>query len=823
MSTNLQPPPPEGYALWIYCLLLFNNIIGRSTALLRELAIPGVGYVNGSWPDAPSLATASNAASASAAAGTEDQTNDTLSTPLCATVRVVLLPPPPSPPPLLPPATSDAADAVASLTTGPTLQAVAACDISSAARNLTCSSSRSSNNNNNIGNSSSNNNSKNTTTKTAYQLEVNFQACDEGPTGQGGGNDGAVAHAFVCRVPAPARPSPAPSPSPSPSPPQSAPPPPPPTAKSLTRPASEHPPEHPPPQLPLPGLSNINPKTHTTETAPSEPPLPPLGPGPENTSSSPPARARRRTILAASWGPRGSSHTAGSRRRALSILTGSLGVTTVTLDGTSVTPPPVPLRSEGFPRPAFPPPSPLPPSPSPPLPPPPRGPSPPSPPWGTAESAINTSTALSAELVRPKCDSEVLTVGGVTLRYLACHTAASWAVSAELCADLAPRGTLAAFESQAQLDAVSRAFGAKDLGGMYDFWFGLASGVVSPPEQQPASPSPEGGKPPLEYVLTDPRVVPDFPARLWASGALGVDSTCRAEPDPPEPPGSPPAAPSPGVPLDVAFVQAESPPSASDTAPPRPSSPQSPNLKPTTPIALALPRPSGCCASLTILPAAADPAIAANTTTVTVPGAAAAAAAAGYSTPAPPGDAGPLLLLRACHHKIKFVCQVPVEATGIEVSPGPLGSATGGGATTLIASLFLDAVEPSYKGAYRVFRAQVELRLVGASYSRFSGDGGGALLEDFRNETERQLALATRLPVWSFEVLGLRSGSVVAEVNLTARGLPRATLANFSEFVTASLAVRRPQELFSNDFIQTWTIQVDRVRDEKHEHQANIA
>ncbi|GLC33269.1 hypothetical protein PLESTB_000352600 [Pleodorina starrii] len=758
---------------------------GSSTAFLRAVAAPGQGFVNGSWPDAP----------APSAAGTVTEVSGSGSPaqPLCAAVRLLLS---------SPAAAGGAAAAAASAPAAAAQPPMAACG--GAARGLTCDS------------------------EAAHQLEVNFHSCDGGPMGQG--NDGGgVKHAFVCRVPiVPRKPPPAPVPPLSPRPAR-------PTSLLGTQPGVSAPPGEPedwppeewpplePDQPPSPPPSQPRPVGVTTPRGLPQPPRPrsppPSGPA---ASSAPPAPAPA---------PRPAPAPAPALAAASSTARR----------------PPTPAA----------------------LP--------------TPPAAITPSAAH----VLSKCDSEVLLFGGAAggaTRYLACHVAASWSEAAELCSDLLPGGKLAAFESQAQMDELSRALGAKDLGGSYDFWFGLASGA-----------SWSGSPPLLEYVLTDPRVTPIFPSQLWGSGALAVHASCAADPEPPSPPlpPSPPSPPSPPPqppspspyppsppprpprppwppsrppqppsppspppnPRPVALPPPPPPPSLRATPPspgrrrpvlkasPRPSPfpfpspappppartppqatpasqppsgsaptatpavgprppprdlrtpapppaaatpppvplPPPPPLPPPATHATVLPLPSGCCASLTILPAAPG-----NNSTA--------------------GDSGGPQL-RACYHTIKFICQAPASA-----DPGENESATprsdgAGGAITLLASLFLDALEPSYRGAYRVFQAQLELRLVGAPFETLAAGDGDPAVEAFRNETSRQLSQVTQLPAWAFAVLALRSGSVVADVNLTVRGLPRATLANFSDFVSTSLVGRQPLELFSAVFVRAWSVQ----------------
>ncbi|GIL64138.1 hypothetical protein Vafri_18090 [Volvox africanus] len=576
----------------------------------------------------------------------------------------------------------------------------------------------------------------------SYQLEIHFHDCDGGPLNQGGGGGSAAAHAFVCRVPAFMRPP--------------------------SQPASEQPPA--PPSETRPAAPDTTPAAsdQNTELSPSPTPTPTPTPTPPTPTPPTPTPTPTPTTPVNNLSP---------------------PVPAVPRPRLATTSPPLPSPGEDPPRPV------------------------PSPafvgavgtpqPSGGVPLLANATLTLSAAHVMPKCDTEVLNVSGVAIRYLACHVAASWSESAQLCTQLLVGGTLAAFESQAQMDAVFMAFSRKDLGGMHDFWFGLVSGT-SP--EQPSGPS----EPTLEYVLTDPRVAPILPLLLWTTGGLVTHSSCLADPEAPPPSQSsdvhsgtqvsnPPIMPTPHPPTPRAPIS-----TSSTSAPARhdqypdpvspflPTTTSPPVLAPgTTPVPVIppstalLPQASGCCASLVL---SSSPATSNST----------------YGTGVTNGS-----VLRACCHKIRFICQARVAAESTETTPtsGGLSAGGGSGATTLLAGLFLDALESSYKGSYRIFMAKLDMRLIGAPYSSLSGPFESSAVEGFCTETARQLSQATRLPAWSFAILELRNGSVVATINLTVRGLPRATRDNFTEFVSASLIGRKPAELFSGDFIATWSIQ----------------
>ncbi|GIL76445.1 hypothetical protein Vretifemale_6007 [Volvox reticuliferus] len=728
---------------------------GSSTALLRNVSAPGQGFVNGSWPDDPSLT------SAAATPASEISVIDaTPIHPLCAAIRLHNS---------STPSAGDPATAGAKAVTSQLQLAVCSDD---AVRYLACSSS---------------------SKKVSYQLEVHFLDCDGGPMGQGG-NGSSAAHAFVCRVPAPSHP-------PSPWPPQL------PRSPSLP-PTFPKTPLTPPPVLPSEQLPASTPETQPVAPANTQSP-------PASVNSDAKSQAQEMQLPDPVMAPLPTSPAARRQARGLwlrSCSHSSRSLLQTVLD-TAAAPPSAPHAKAPPPVNNLSPRAPVAPMPGQPI-----GTVRAPPPSGGVPVVTNATMTLSAASVMPKCDTEILNVAGVAIHYLACHVTASWSESAQLCTQLLVGGTLAVFESQAQMDAVSTAFSKKDLGGFYDFWFGLVSG------NNLEQPSGLRG-PTLEYVLTDPRVIPTLPLQLWSTGGLVAHSSCQADPEPPLssdpqappsdstpvmppwslPTGALPHPPKPGAPAppaenNLAPSPAWGPPtdplsrltppkSAPGTSPPpdpasvsfpttTPPPVRTPVTTPSPPIpsTALLPRASGCCASL---------AISSNLTS---------------------GTAGSGSVLRACYHKIKFICQA---AQGTETAPTTAGpnADSGSGATTLLASLFLDALESSYKGSYRVFSAKLDLRLIGAPYSSLSQPDGNPIVEGFRSETARQLSQATALPTWSFTVLDLRNGSVVATLNLTVRGLRRATLDNFTEFVSTSLVGKTPAELFSRDFIETWSIQ----------------
>ncbi|KAG2483231.1 hypothetical protein HYH03_017888 [Edaphochlamys debaryana] len=505
----------------------------------------------------------------------------------------------------------------------------------------------------------------------SYQLELHLLGCD-GFAGSRGIPDGPSRHAYVCRVPLGTTRSPPPPPLPPP------------------------PPPSPPP-----------------------PPLPAPLPSPPAPVNRPPGTVRH--LLS----EREAAAVAGVARERRSLA-----------EVAAPQPPPgrvppLPVAAETWP---LPPPAPRPPLPQPPAPPAPPPTPPPARPWAQPAAPPAPPRAPLAPPFPPpaaavleasaSCDFVTLGMAGGgarAMRYAACYSGASWAEAQETCEAVLEGGVLAAFEEQAQLDAVRYLLAGADASTPRlssdwpsEFWFGLASG------SDPANTAALGrAGVPLEFPLTSTRAAPVYISSLWANGTLGVHASCQAG-------GSTSAA-----------------------------------------AGVALPDPGGCCGTL-----------------------------------APPGvswdGSTPLALsLRRCWERRYFVCQAPYGSSTADPGGGTSGPSTVE-ASSLTAAMFVDASSPLYTGPTKTFRALAELVFSMAWDSIADRDA------QFRSDVTAQLARSTRLPSSCFAVTRLAPGSVVAGLNATVRGLPRANLSDFRGFIGGAFS--SGARLFDGGFTGTWGV-----------------